>query len=93
MTVREIKKKVWPKNFESLLMGQRNCDIRLNDFKVSEDDIIVFKEWDPKSKRYTGREVRKVVKKVNKVNVLDYYSPSEIKRKGLLLLEFMESVE
>ncbi len=91
--VREIMKKVWPENFKSLLMGERSCDLRINDFKVSEGNIIVFKEWDPVKKRYTGRSVRKVVKNVSAVNVLDYYSVADLKKHGLLLIEFLESIE
>lgn len=91
--VREIVKKVWPSNFNSLLLGRRNCDLRLNDFRVSEDDIIVFKEWDPEKKRFTGRIIKKVVKHVNNINVFDYYSITDLKKRGLLLVELLESIE
>lgn len=90
--VREITKKVWPENFESLLNGKRGCDLRVNDFKVNEDDIMVFKEWDPEKKRYTGRSVRRVVKRVNELKPLDYYTATDLK-KGLLVIELIDSVE
>jgi hypothetical protein len=48
----------------------------------------MLEEWDPKKKEYTGKLLRKKVKRVIKFNPLDFYSPKAIKKYGCYLIEF-----
>ncbi len=83
-----IKKKTWPESFAPILSGKKGYDLRLGDFAVSEGDTIVFEEWDPTTKQYTGRSVEKRVTYVSKFKVdeLQYWSQEEIEEHGLQIL-------
>lgn len=82
-----IRKKSFPEYFESLNNGIRMADIRLEDFRVGEGDTIVFEEWDPKTKKYTGRKTAKMCKKVMSYNPTKIYTYDKIKQFGLVLME------
>ncbi len=83
-----IKKKAWPEFFEAVESGKKKFELRLNDFEVSEGDILVLEEWDPEKKEYTGRSVEKKVGYVLKFKPdgLPFYSAEEIKEKGLQII-------
>ncbi len=82
-----IKKKTWPEHFEAIISGKKKFDIRLNDFKVNEGDILLFQEFDPQTKKYTGREIEKKVTYVLKCRIDQLFWPeSEIKNKGIQII-------
>ncbi len=85
----EVKKKCWPEFFELMLSGKKNADLRLADFGLKARDILVLEEWDPKTKKYTGRKLSKKVKAVHKVDVARMHSLEEIRKNGLYLIELM----
>jgi hypothetical protein len=57
----EIVKKAWPDLYEKVASGEKTFDARLGDFAASVGDILVLREWDPKIREYTGRELRKTI--------------------------------
>jgi len=59
--VKRIEKKAWPEYFEKILSGDKTFELRLADFDVDEGDTLVLREWDPKTKNYTGRKIEKKV--------------------------------
>lgn len=64
-------------------------DFRLADFKLQDGDQIRYREWDPKTKQYSGREYTKTVKRVTKhESPTRYWSNKDLNRKGLFLIEF-----
>ena len=66
-----------------------SLDFRLADFDLKPGDQIVFQEWDPKTKKYTGREYIKRVKKVIKCeSPTRYWKPKQLNKHGLHLMEF-----
>lgn len=77
----EIKKKTWPKYFQQVLEGKKKFDIRLADFEIRGGNILVLEEYDPKTKKYTGRTIRKKVNFVTKINP-KMYNLEDIKRFG-----------
>lgn len=77
-----IKKKIWPEYFELVKSGKKNFEIRLADFKVKEGDVLVLEEWDPKTKKYTGRKIKKKVNYVLKTKDLKFWSKKEINKFG-----------
>jgi ASC-1-like (ASCH) protein len=85
----EVKKKCWPEFFELLLSGRKNAELRLADFDLKAGDTLILEEWDPKTKKYTGRKLSKRVKAVHKVDVTRMHSPDEIKKNGLYLIEMV----
>jgi ribosomal protein S17 len=83
----EIKKKTWPEYFQKILDGKKNVDIRLADFDVNEGDTLVLEEYNPETKKYTGRVLKKKIKNINKVNMMDFSSAENIKKYGHYILE------
>jgi len=75
----EIYKKCWPEFFELVKARKKNVELRLADFDIRTGDILVLKEWDPKTKKYTGRELKKNVKNINKVEVLKMNAIEDVK--------------
>ena len=84
---RIIRKKTWPKFYEKIRRGKKGSELRLNDFKISKGDVIIFEEWSPDIKEYTGRTLTRTVINVNHVNPFSFWTSEEMKRKGLLLIE------
>ena len=79
----EIKKKTWPKYFQEILEGKKNFEIRLADFEVKEGDILVLEEFNPETKEYTGRTLKKKVKFVTKFEPAKVHTIEDIKKFGL----------
>lgn len=83
-----IHKKIWPKWFKIVKAKKKNVELRLADFRIKPGDTLVLKEWDPKKKEYTGKVLKKKVKKVTKINLLDFYKVKDLKKYGCYLIEF-----
>lgn len=83
-----IKKKTWPEYFDPLKSGKKNFDLRLADFKCRVGDTIVFQEWNPKTKKYTGREIKKKIGYIMKTKKLNFWSEKEIKKYGYQIISF-----
>lgn len=83
----EVRKKCWPEFFELILSGKKNSEIRLADFVLKSGDTLILEEWNPKTKKYTGRKLQKKVKNVQKVDVSKFHSMEEIKKNGFYLIE------
>lgn len=79
----EIKKKTWPKYFQEILDGKKNFELRLADFDLKEGDILILEEYNPETKEYTGRTIRKRVNFITKFNPLDTHSYEQLKKYGL----------
>ena len=84
-----IEKKTWPDFFEKILSGEKQFDLRIADWNRKVGDILVLKEWDPKTKRYTGRKVEKKVGFVIKVKEMEkFHTKEEIKKYDLQVIGF-----
>ncbi|MEK7547242.1 MAG: DUF3850 domain-containing protein [Patescibacteria group bacterium] len=83
----EVRKKMWPEEFNAIVSGAKKIDIRIADFGVREGDTLILEEWDPKTKQYTGRKVDKKVISVVKFGLDDYGQGEEIKTKGLYAIQ------
>lgn len=82
-----IKKKCHPKYFKKILTGEKNFELRLNDFTCKKGDILLLEEWDPKSKDYTGRSISKKVTYVAKFKIDKLFWPKEeIENKGIQII-------
>ncbi|MFH1620956.1 MAG: DUF3850 domain-containing protein [Patescibacteria group bacterium] len=82
-----IHKKIWPEYYNEVASGKKKFELRLNDFEINEGDVLVLEEWDPESKKYTGRKIEKKVTCVNRFKIDQLFWPeSEIKDKGLQII-------
>ncbi len=81
-----IKKKAWPEMFEAMLSGKKKFDLRLDDFECNEGDILVFEEWNPETKEYTGRKLEKKVSYVMKSKDLKFWKKEKIDKFGFQVI-------
>lgn len=82
-----INKKIWPEYFDYISSGKKKFELRLNDFDINEGDTLLLQEWDPKIKKYTGREIEKKATYVARFKVDQLFWPeSEIKKKGIQII-------
>lgn len=51
--------KMWPESFEALWVGAKAFDIRLDDRAFEVGDTIDFHEYNPTTKTFTGRQMRR----------------------------------
>jgi hypothetical protein len=53
--------KTWPQYFEDVFNGKKTFELRRNDREFQLGDILILKEWEQDTCRYTGRQVSKKV--------------------------------
>ena len=83
----KIDKKVWPQYFDKLLSGEKNYELRLGDFKPKPGNILILKEWDPKTENYTGRQIEKEVTYTATFKISDLFWPKEeIEKHGISII-------
>lgn len=83
-----VEKKIWPKHFKLVKFGKKKFELRLADFKIKKGDIFILREWNPKTKKYTGRKIKKRVNYVLKSKLNDFGQKTKIERKGLYVIQF-----
>ena len=81
-------KKIWPKYFQKILDGQKTFELRLADWECKEGDILVLQEWDPKAKKYTGREIEKEVTYVAKTKDMNFWPKEDVEKYGYQIIAF-----
>jgi len=86
--VKRIEKKSWPEMFEAVRDGKKTFDLRLADWECKEGDILVLREWNPKTKKYTGRVLKKKVTFVLKTKDTKFFSKEEIEKYGFQVIGF-----
>ena len=84
----EVIKKSWPEFFSKHKSGKRCTEVRLADFDLRSGDAILLKEFNPKTRKFTGREVRKKCKVVLKFSPLKHYTMAQLKKHSLYVIEF-----
>jgi len=84
----KIEKKTWPEAFQKVLDGTKNVELRLADFSCKPGDTLVLREWNPKTKQYTGRVIEKEVKYVMKTKEQPYWSKDEVEKYGFQIMSF-----
>jgi len=83
-----IRKKTWADAFEKILTGEKTFDARLANFDCKPGDILVLEEYDPKTKKYTGRKIEKEVTFILNTKKQKYWSQSDINKVGLQIIAF-----
>lgn len=82
----KIEKKAWPELFRLIKQGKKKFDVRLADFRCKPGDILFLREWNPRTKAYTGRTLKKKVSYVLKTKSLKFWSKKDISKHGLQVL-------
>lgn len=84
----KIEKKAWPEMFQKIAEGDKTFDLRLADFKCDEGDILVLKEYNPKTKEYTGRVLKKKVTYVLKTKDITFWPKEDVEKYGYQVIAF-----
>ena len=84
----EIAKKVRPEYFEKILSGDKNFELRLADFECQPGDVLFLREWNPETKEYTGREIKKQVTYVCKTKDQTFWPQEEVDKYGFQIISF-----
>lgn len=84
----KIEKKVWPEYFQMVLDGTKKYELRLADFECKPGDELVLREWDPKTKQYTGRKITKKVIMVFKTKDQKFWQKEAVEKHGFQIVSF-----
>ncbi len=82
----KIEKKTTPEFFKEVKSGKKNFDVRLADWKCKPGDVLILREWNPKTGNYTGRKIEKKVTYVLKTKNLKFFSKKDIEKYGLQII-------
>ncbi len=86
-----IRKKIWPEYFDAVASGRKKFELRLDDFKIDEGDILVLEEWDPAREAYTGRSIEKRAGYIGHFRTDGLFWPEElIREKGIMIISLDE---
>lgn len=55
MNIHDLK--IWPEFFYPVSKGIKTFEIRKNDRGIKVGDVLKLREWDPKTREYTGQEI------------------------------------
>lgn len=78
----ELRKKIWPEYFAQVASGKKTFEVRLANFSCAPGDTLLLEEWDPQTKQYTGRSLKKQVTTVFRTNDQPFYQPEDVARYG-----------
>ena len=53
--------KIHPEYYKDVLLGLKKVEVRLNDRNYQEGDLLILNEFDPKTEKYTGGQVKRKV--------------------------------
>ncbi len=81
-------KKVWSEYFQKIIDGKKTYELRLADWECNEGDILVLQEWDPETKKYTGREIEKEVTYVGKTKNMNFWTKEKVEKYGYQIIAF-----
>ncbi len=87
----KIEKKMWPESYEKVLSGEKTYDIRLADWEIAPGDTIVFREYDPTTKTYTGRVMEKQVGYVGKTKDWEVWPKEDIEKYGYQVISLKDN--
>ncbi len=88
--MRTIKKKIWPEYFNKVLSGEKTYELRLADWEIESGDLLILREWNPKNKEYTGREIKKKVGFVGKTKDFSFWDEEEISKYGYMIISLLD---
>ena len=84
----KIEKKVWPEYVQKIIDGVKNYELRLADFECNPGDLLVLREWNPKTTEYTGRVVEKTVTYVGKTKGQTFWPKEDVEKYGFQIIAF-----
>lgn len=86
----KVERKTWPEAFEKILSGDKTYDIRLADWKIEPGDILVLREYDPKTETFSGRVIEKKVGYVGKTKDWEVWPKDQIEKHGFQVISLLD---
>ena len=59
--------KAWPEQYQATLSGKKLYELRQDDRDFQVMDVLHLREWDPKTKEYTGRALPVVITHITRL--------------------------
>lgn len=53
--------KTWPEYFQAIFENKKTFELRVNDRNYQVGEILLLREFDPETKQYSGREIKRYV--------------------------------
>ena len=53
--------KIHPEYYKDVLLGLKKVEVRLNDRNYQEGELLILNEFDPKTEKYTGSQLKRKV--------------------------------
>ena len=83
----KIEKKCWPDYFQAILEGRKSFELRLADFECKQGDILVLKEFNPKTKQCFIDDVNNSLKIVLKTKDFCPWAKKEVNKYGFQVIQ------
>jgi len=83
----KINKKVWRKYFDKIISGEKKFELRIADFDIKEGDTLILEEWNPETKKYTGRKLEKKAGYILKFDLDKFGQKKQVEEKGLYVIQ------
>ena len=87
-----IEKKIPPEYFDRIAAGEKTYELRLADWECSQGDTLVLVEIDAKTKKPTGRTMRRKVGYVGKTKGLDFWTDAAIAEHGYQIISLLDEL-
>lgn len=87
-----IEKKILPEYFDRIAAGEKTYELRLADWECEQGDTLVLIEIDAKTKKPTGRTMRRKVGYVGKTKGLDFWTGKEIAQHGYQIISLLDEI-
>ena len=83
--------KIWPKEFEKVNSGYKTLELRLNRKGLTPGATLRFREWNPETKEYTGKECYKLISECLSVKSTAerFYGDEEVRDGALVVLRLV----
>jgi len=85
-----IRKKCWPEFFEKINSGEKKFEVRLADFECKVGDTLLLEEWNPETKRYTGRILSRKITYVARTKYFTFWPIDDIRKYGYQIMSLEE---
>lgn len=87
--MKNVEKKIWPQLFREIRRNKNYFEVRLADFRIKEGDALILREWNPKTKKYTGKKLKFRAGSILKLpeDMEKFYSKEDIKKYGFFIIE------
>jgi hypothetical protein len=84
------ERKCWPEYFQKILTGEKNFELRLGNFECGVGDVLLLREWDPQTKEYTGRQLKREITFILDTKTLTFWTEEEKQRLGFKVMSLKE---